>query len=139
MSWTLNNIDNIKSAGHIIGQFDPKIQRGIGSPIWQVKPGVLGAPQWLKFIGKNVGTINFEFLYIATNILDQRGVANLRLLQELAGIDETLGRPPRVLFSYGPVVIEGFITGIPDSIPILYWGNGRNLVIGKIPLRDMSI
>lgn len=131
-TWILSNVDNPTKSTPITGQFDPKLQRGIGGPKWQIKPGILGAPAWLKFVSKGVPGLSFEFLYIAETITDRRPGSALQLLERFADLDETLGRPPRVLFTYGKTIIEAYITGIPESIPILFWGDGRNQNIGRI-------
>lgn len=128
-TWVLSSADSPLSLP-VMGQFDPKIQIGDGSPIWQTKPGIMGAKPWIKYIGKNIGTMSFEFVAIATTVVDPFPVAAWRRLNELAEIDETLGRPHRVYFVHGPVVVEGYITGIPSEIPIEYWDG--NLVSARI-------
>jgi hypothetical protein len=101
-----------------------------GAPMWQRKPGILGAMAWLKFVGQDLSTVSFEFIGIATTILDAYPLAAWERLNELAAFDSSLGRPPMVLFTHGPMIVEGFITEIPEA-PFEYWG-GNNQIRSRI-------
>lgn len=125
-TWRIVNIDNPLSSP-IIGQFNPNLQEDKGAPIWVEKPGIMGGQPWLKYVGRNISKFNFEFNFISHTILDQYPLFAWNLLNELGSIDSSLGRPPRILFTYGTFVAEGFITAIPPG-PIKHWaGNLENL------------
>jgi hypothetical protein len=128
-SWVLVNLDNPISLP-VLGQFDPKLEEDRGKPIWQKKPGILGGLAWIKYVGEEIGSVSFEFMAIGTTILDPFPLAAWLRLNELKSIDTTLGRPPRVLFTHGLMVVEGFITNIPDA-PMEYWG-GDNFIRSRI-------
>lgn len=139
-SWVIVNLDNPVSLP-VVGQFDPKIRETRGEPIWATRPGILGSQPWLRYVGRGIGTLKFEFLGIATTILDPFPFAAWTRLQELSHRDETLGRPPRVLFTHGAVVREGFITGLPEA-PYEYWGGDnalRSRLIRQIGPVDITI
>jgi hypothetical protein len=120
-TWTLVSADSPLSAP-VAGQFDPNVQENRGTPIWQKRPGIAGAPPWIKYTGENVSELTFEFLAIAVNSIDTYPMLAWNRLNELAKPDDTVGRPPRVIFTHGPMIAEGFITAIPTA-PIAYWGN----------------
>lgn len=128
-TWALINADNPLSLP-VMGQFDPKIQENRGPPIWQKRPGIAGAPPWLKYTGENVSELTFEFFALSVNSLDLYPLLAWNRLNELAKVDETVGHPPRVIFNHGPMIAEGFITGIP-SCPIEYWG-GANVIRSRL-------
>lgn len=128
-TWLVTDADNPVSLP-VLGQFDPKIQDDKGKPIWQKKAAILGGSPWLKFIGTELGEMTFEFFALATNILDQYPLAAWNRLNELSGIDSALGRPPRVIFTYGVYIVEGFITQIPRA-EFVYWG-GDNLLRSRL-------
>jgi hypothetical protein len=128
-SWVLVNLDNPISLP-VLGQFDPKLEEDRGKPICQKKPGILGGLAWIKYVGEEIGSVSFEFMAIGTTILDPFPLAAWLRLNELKSIDTTLGRPPRVLFTHGLMVVEGFITNIPDA-PMEYWG-GDNFIRSRI-------
>lgn len=136
-TWILINYDNPISIP-VLGQFDPKLEEDRGKPIWQQRPGILGGLPWMKFIGTELGGVTVEFMAIGTTILDPFPLAMWVRLNELSKSDDTLGRPPRVLFTHGLMVVEGFITDIPPA-PMEYWGGDdfiRSRVIRQIgPVR----
>lgn len=121
-TWAITNADDFFSLP-LMGQFEPGIVRSDGAPIWVKKPGIFGGKAWIKYIGHRVSTLKFNFHCISRDILDQYPASALVKLNELAAVDSSLGRPPRIYFAYGTTVVEGFITDIPE-IPVKYWENG---------------
>ncbi len=128
-TWQIINADNPLSIP-VAGQFDPKVQENKGPPIWQKRPGIAGAPPWLKFVGRNVSELTFEFYALAINSLDQYPILAWNRLNQLAEIDETLGRPPRIIFKRGPLIAEGYLTSIPFC-PMEFWG-GANIIRSEL-------
>lgn len=127
-TWTIINADQPASLP-LVGQFDPKIQEQKGKPIWQTKAGIGGGLPWLKHVGVNLGFFTFEFNAIASTVIDQYPLLAWERLNELAAVDSTLGRPPRVRFNHGVFYAEGFITDIPEA-PIMHWEG--NIVNSRI-------
>lgn len=128
-TWILTDADNPLGLP-VMGQFDPQGQDDPGQPIWQKKPSIAGGLGWLKYVGENLGSFSFEFLAISNSVLDQYPTVAWERLQTLYKVDESLGRPPRVIFNHGPIVVEGFITSIPAA-PIEYWG-GNNAIRSRL-------
>ena len=136
-SWVIVNLDNLLSVP-LLGQFDPNIKWSKGKPIWQKKPGIGGGEPWLKYIGHSNKELTFEFVAYANSIVDPYPFLAWLRLNELAAIDETLGRPPRLLFTHGPVIVEGVITDLPAA-PIVYWGTGAGGKPLKAALRSRLV
>lgn len=128
-TWAMIDADNPLSLP-VLGQFDPKVQDNPGKPMWQKKPGIAGGLGWLKHVGRGLGDITFEFLAISTSVLDFYPLVAWERLQSLATTDESLGRPPRVVFTHGPLIVEGFITELPPA-PMEYWG-GNNFITSRL-------
>lgn len=129
-SWVIINRDNPISLP-VIGQFDPKVEQDRGKPIWQTKPGIFGAQPWLKFVGQDISSMTFEFHMITTTILDPMPLLMWERLVELSKFNESLGRPPRIIFSHGINTVEGFITELPAAMPMAYWG-GSNIIRSRM-------
>jgi hypothetical protein len=129
-TWVLVNYDNPISFP-VWGQFDPKVREDRGKPMWDEKPGILGALPWLKYNGIGHHKITFEFYALATTILDFYPELAWFRLHELSLVDPSLGRPPVVLFTHGPLVYRGYITEVPEA-PIKFWGGHDFLRSRKI-------
>ena len=123
-TWIIINYDNPLSFP-VMGQFDPGVRMSDGSPIWESKPGLGGGLAWLKFVGRDIGTLKFSFYALAVSVFDTYPLVAWKRINELATIDPTLGRPPRVLFTHGLILAEGFITEIPEA-PMVYWGTDNS-------------
>ena len=91
-SWVLINYDNPLSFP-VMGQFDPEIRDNPGGPIWQTKPGIAGGLPWLKFTGRNLGSITIRFLAISVTTLDLYPILAWKRIQELATVDEIFSDP----------------------------------------------
>lgn len=135
-SWVIVNADNPLSLP-LIGQFDPKIRQGKAKPIWQKKPGIAGALPWLKYVGENVTELSFEFHVIGLTITDVYPWLAWLRLNELASIDESLGRPPRVYFNHGLTLVEGFITSVPDA-EFKHWSQGNVPALNTRIVREIG-
>lgn len=120
VTWLLVNADNPISLP-VYGQFDPNIQESRGAPRWVKKPGIAGGLPFLKYLGEDVREMTFEFVALGTAISDLYPEAAWLRINELAKVDSTLGRPPRLYFIYGLHAYEGFITNIPKA-PQKRWG-----------------
>lgn len=135
-SWVVVNADNPISLP-LLGQFDPNIQHGKTRPIWQKKPGIAGALPWLKYVGENVSDMTFEFHVIGLTITDVYPWLAWLRLNELAAVDETLGRPPRILFNHGLTLVEGFITDIPAA-RFQHWSQGNLPALNSRIVREIG-
>jgi len=113
-TWALVNLDSAAEPP-IIGQFNAVFNRTDGNPIWSKRPGLMGGRPWLSFVGAGSGMLSFSFIAIATHVLDTYPMDAWNKLQEWAKPDPVLGRPPRVLWTYGRESIEGYITKLPTA------------------------
>lgn len=120
LTWVIVNADTPLELP-LIGQFDPEAKISAGKPMWSKKPGIAGGAPWLKYVGKKNGELKFTFHCIAVNGIDLYPMMALAKLQELASVDKDLGHPPRVYFAYGLMIVEGFITDLPDVFPTKTW------------------
>ncbi len=122
-TWALVNADSPLEVP-LMGQFDPLVKRSHGDPIWVKRPGLMGGQPWLKYVGRGNETLKFTFHAISNSIIDVYPSAAWNKLQELAQIDITLGRPPKLYFVYGATIVQGFITSLPEG-PFDFWLNTR--------------
>jgi hypothetical protein len=125
-TWSLKNLD-ASDAPDLVGQFDPELTINRGELIWTKRPGILGNSPWLKYVGRGSEEWNITFHMIATNVLDTYPQVAWARLNSMATYDRSLGRPCRVLFSYGPHVLEGYITELPDAKIEYFGGRIHNL------------
>lgn len=124
-TWVITNLDKPNELP-LMGMFEPNIVLSGGEPIWAKRPGIGGGQPWLRHIGRHANVLKWSFHAVAVNIVDGYPSAAYEKLLAWSRIDTALGRPPRISFVYGPVVMDGFITDLPEA-PLEYWENTRVL------------
>jgi len=149
-TWAIHNYDDPQSIP-LMGQFNVDVIEAGGKPVWSRKASIAGGKQWLQHIGDTISELQFNFHAISNDILDQYPAIAWNRLKELAKRDETLGRPPLVIFVHGSTIIRGYITSFGEPT-IKYWEHNNmhtnrlireigpvNVVITVIPGEEINI
>ena len=117
--WSLRPID---VAGTTInGQFDPDVEWGVASPIYDIKDGLAGGEAWLRHTGNRPTIHKFTFHFIAESVFDTRPTDSYEALKELIKSARPGGKPPLVSLQAGEIIVSGYIVEVPEQLPTLTW------------------
>lgn len=117
--WSLRPLDTTGAA--IEGQFDPDVEVGIESPVYDVRDGLAGGKPWLRHVGNKPIVHRFTFHFIADSIFDTRPLDYINALRDMITVSRSNGRPPLVSLQAGEIIVSGYLVDVPEQIPTETW------------------
>lgn len=134
----------------LMGQFNTNVSWPGDKPVWVVKDGLAGGQHWMQHVGTTARKMTFTYHAIANDVWDFYPGISWLWLSNLTKRDDSLGRPPRVMFIHGLTIVQGYITEVGDPT-VQYWESQRqvlrtareigpvNVTITTLPTTDYDI
>jgi hypothetical protein len=105
--WSLTSLD-LGVLLFLEGQFQPEGGADVSdAPVLADGASAGASTPVVQFIHAGTRSIRFRSAFYSLNMLDDL-TARLDALEALGKVDQTLGRPPRVAFTWGGLHLEGF-------------------------------